>query len=135
MLQGSQWQEFLNSGPTKEELIRLLITYLETREGMSQLGHPCIATARDTIYSVIGGRISMLHKSNRKEADTHLLLHPLLADSIWWWLPKTPMTSFSFFDFGKDDNVSEVILENAKELICSVLYSGKQKETYIETRI
>ena len=48
---------------------------------MSQLKHPCIVTAEDATYSVIDGRISMLHKCNHKEAYMRLVLHALLANS------------------------------------------------------
>ena len=212
MLQGSKWQEFLNSGQNKEELIQLIVKYMETGEGMSQLEHPYIVTAGDATFSVRDHSICMLYTCNHEEADTRLVLHALLADSdvvvvakdtdvlillIWayeqssvgkkWYMkydhnkyadiseickflgPKIcctlpavhaitgcDTTSYLYkvgkvkvlkkllqaerktdllTDLGKDDAVSEMILENAKEFVRTVLYSGKQRESYIETRI
>lgn len=212
MLQGNKWQEFLNSGQNKEELIQLLVKYMETGEGMSQLEHPYLVTAGDATFSVRHGGISLLYRCNHEEADTRLVLHALLADSdvvvvakdtdvlillIWayeqsnvgkkWYMkydhnkyadineicnflgPKIcrtlpavhaitgcDTTSYLFkvgkfkvlkkliqaerktdllTDLGKDESVSEMILENAKEFVRTVLYTGKPKETYIETRI
>ncbi len=212
MLQGSKWQEFLSSGYNKEELLRLILRYLETTKGMMQLKHPHIFTAGNTTYLLRDGRFSVLHNCNHEEADTRLVLHALLADSdvvvvakdtdvlillIWayerknvgkrWYMKYDhnkyadigkickflgrkiclnmpamhavtgcDTTSYLYkvgqvrvmkklleadrkcellADLGKDESFSEITLKNAKEFIRTLMYTGKQKETYVETRI
>ena len=212
MLQGSKRQDFLNSGENKEELVRLVVKYLETREGISLLQHPHIVTAGDTTYSIKDGQISMLYKCNQEEADTRLVLHASLEDNdvvvvskdtdvlillIWayekcniqkkWYLkydhnkyadintictflgPKiclalpavhamtgcdttsylfkvgkvkvmkkllnTPCNADLLMDLGKDQSITEEMVQSAKEFLRAILYTGKQKETYIQTRI
>ena len=60
MLQGNKWQEFLNSGENKEELIQLIARYLQTDEGKSFLQQPLIVTAADTTYSICDSVSSIL---------------------------------------------------------------------------
>ena len=50
----------LNSWEEKEELVRLIVKYLETREGISQLQH---VTAGNMTYSIRNGLISLLYKA------------------------------------------------------------------------
>ena len=212
MLQGNKWQEFLNSGENKEELIQLLVKYLGTEEGMAQLEHPYIITAGDATFAVRNGTVSELFRCSHEEADTRLVLHALKSDTdvvvvakdtdvlvlmIWayeqqniskkWYMkydhnkyadiseickflgPKicgvlpavhalTGCDTTSYFfkvgkvkvlkklmkaerkadlltDLGRDDDVSSLVLERAKQFVRTVLYTGKEKETYIETRI
>lgn len=59
MPQGNKWQGFLNIGQNKEELRKLLVKFMETGEGMSQLEHPYVVTAGDATFSVRDGWISI----------------------------------------------------------------------------
>jgi hypothetical protein len=81
MLQGNKQQDFLNSGKNKEELLRLILKYLETREGISLLQHPHVVTAEDKTYFIRDGQFSMLYKCNHEEADTRLVLHASMENN------------------------------------------------------
>ena len=201
---GESAPRFLNSGENKEELVRLVVKYLETREGISLLQHPHIVTAGDTTYSIKDGQISMLYKYNQEEADTRLVLHASLEDNyvvvvsndtdvlilvIWAYekcniqkkcylkydhnryvdintictflgpeiclalpgvhamtgcdttpylfkvgkvkvmkkLLKTPSTADLLMDLGKDQSITEEMVQSAKGFLRAMLYTGKQK--------
>lgn len=50
-------------------------------------------------------------------------------------LLNTASKAYLLMDLGKDQSITEEIVQSAKEFLRTMLYTGKQKETYIQTRI
>ena len=52
MVQGMCWQDFLHSNKNKEDLITLIINYLQSKDGRSKLSCPFVVTAKERTIEI-----------------------------------------------------------------------------------
>ena len=81
MLQGKKWNELLQNGKNKEEIIKLIFKFVQCEDGRKQLKQPLIITEGNSTHFIEGKSCKLLHECNHEEAEMRLVLNAVLTET------------------------------------------------------